>query len=184
MTIRDAIKEIMRQEMPPMSMACKVTAVDEERSVCDVEPVDGSAEILDVLLLAEESDEIGMIKIPAVGSSVYVTFISKDLAFVSLIAELSKVSIKIKDLSLVIDEREIQLNGDDLGGIVKAKELKTQLDKNSDAIDKILNAINTSITGVGDGGALLQTQMKLKIAGAKTADLSDIENEKVKHGSN
>ena len=183
MTIRDAIKEIIKNDIPPLSQACRVTAVDEEKSVCDVAPIDGSAEILDVLLLAEQSDQIGMIKIPAVDSVVYVTFISKDLAFVSLIAELTKVSIKIKDISLTIDEEQISLNGENLGGIVDAKELKTQLDKNSGAIDQILNAINNSVTGVSDGGALLQTNMKLIIAGAKTADLSNIENEKVKHGN-
>jgi len=182
MTIRDAIKEIMRQEIPPLSLACTVKSVDEDKAACDVVPIDGSADILDVLLLAEESDKIGLIKIPAVDSTVYVTFISKDIAFVSLFSDITKLNIQINDISLTVDQGQISLNGDNLGGLVDAGELKTQIDKNTEAIQAIQSGFNSWTVVPSDGGAALKAT-SLGFVSKDTADLSDIENETVKHGN-
>jgi hypothetical protein len=66
---------------------------------------------------------------------------------------------------------------------VDAGELKTQVDKNSSAINDILDAINQGVPIPQDGGSGLQASMKAFIALSETADLSNIENETVKHGN-
>lgn len=181
--IRDLIKAMVKNDVPLPTIPCKVISVDDETVTCDVEPLNGDAEVFGVLLSANEDAETGVILFPKVGSTVYIIWLNRENALVSLVSEVDKVSIKTNNLSLVIDDQTISLNGDVFGGIVDAKELKTQVDKNSDAISKILNAINNATPIPQDGGAGLQSTMKGFIVGAQTADLSNIENLSVTHGN-
>ncbi len=77
----------------------------------------------------------------------------------------------------------LELNGTDFGGIVKADELKTQLAKMTTRIDGIINAIKTAAVAPQDGGATFKTNM---IAVLETLinkeDFSNIKNDKVQHG--
>ena len=86
-------------------------------------------------------------------------------------------------LAVKIDNKTISFNGDSLGGIVDAKELKTQLDKNSNSIDKIFDAINNGVPVPQDGGAGLQTTMKAIISGSVSGNFSNIQNKTVTHGN-
>ena len=110
MNIRDAIQQIVKNQMPLVAIPCRVLEVRESDGVCDVEPLDGTAKIFDVLINAEQTDSEGIVRVPAVDSVVYVTFVSKDVAFVTLTSVIDKVFIKIKDISLVIDESEVVFN--------------------------------------------------------------------------
>lgn len=79
-------------------------------------------------------------------------------------------------------DKKISLNGENLSGIVKADELKTQLDKMSDRIDKMVNTFNGWVVLPNDGGAALATAMKTVIGTMVKEDFSNIKNDKVVHG--
>jgi len=75
----------------------------------------------------------------------------------------------------------LSLNGESLGGIVKAKELKTQVDRNTEILKQIQTAFQNWVTVPQDGGAALKT-LSASFTGLPRADLAGIENEKIKHG--
>lgn len=91
-----------------------------------------------------------------------------------LIADKTGFKVRLNDLGLT-------LNGDTLGGIVKAKELKTQVDKNTEILNQIQTVFNSWITVPQDGGAALKA-LSTAFTTLQRADLSNIENEKIKHG--
>lgn len=80
-----------------------------------------------------------------------------------------------------LKEGVLRLNGDNLGGIVNAIELKNQVDKNTELLEAIKNAFQSWIPVPEDGGAALKASSS-SFVGLPTADLSNIQNEKIKHG--
>lgn len=80
----------------------------------------------------------------------------------------------------------LELNGKSLGGLTKTKELKTQLDKNSAILQSLLAVINSAapIPEPGSGSpSALQAAFKVAVAGKVPGDFSQIESDKVFHGS-
>ena len=85
---------------------------------------------------------------------------------------------------IVRADKTVELNGTQNGGVVKAAELKKQLAVLTARVDGIINALKTSPTAAQDGGAAF----KGGIVGALSAltqkeDFSNIESDKVKHGT-
>jgi len=78
----------------------------------------------------------------------------------------------------------IELFGTDAGGVVKAAELKTQLDKLSARVDGIIDALKNSQTAAQDGGAAYKAQITVTLETLlDKEDFSNIESEKVLHGT-
>ncbi len=81
-------------------------------------------------------------------------------------------------------DKTVELNGTQNGGVVKAQELKKQLAILTARVDGIINALKTAPTAAQDGGA----SYKGGIVGVLSAitqkeDFSNIESDKVKHGT-
>ena len=78
----------------------------------------------------------------------------------------------------------VELFGAGAGGVVKAAELKTQLGKLAARVDGIIDALSNSQTAAQDGGAAYKAQVAAALAAlADKEDFSDIESEKVLHGT-
>jgi len=78
----------------------------------------------------------------------------------------------------------VELFGTDAGGVVKAGELKTQLDKLTARVDGIINALKNSPTAAQDGGATYKGAIAGTLATlVDKEDFSSIESEKVLHGT-
>lgn len=170
--LSEAFKQLMANQEEAYSMVCTVKSVDEDARTCNVEPLNGDADIPSVNLQANIELAEGVVLIPKVDSFVIVTFLTKDRAFVSQFAELSKI---------LVDTPEVIFNGGDNGGLINIEELKTQINKNSGAIDALLNLFSSWVVVPSDGGAALKTLSSTVLAGKSTADLSSIEDETVKH---
>lgn len=85
---------------------------------------------------------------------------------------------------IVRTDKTVELNGTQNGGVVKAAELKKQLAVLTARVDGIINALKTAPTAAQDGGA----SYKGGIVGVLSAitqkeDFSNIESDKVKHGT-
>lgn len=81
--------------------------------------------------------------------------------------------------------KKLNLNGDNFSGLVKADELKAELDKMSSRIDRIIQAINGGApsTGAADSGAGLKSTMcSILNAPIVKESFSNIKNDKVLHG--
>lgn len=82
------------------------------------------------------------------------------------------------------EDGTIEINGDDLGGIVKAEELKTQLAKQTARIDGIINAISNAVIAPQDGGAIFKANIVLALQGLQDKEnFEKIESDKVTHGT-
>jgi len=153
-----------------------VSEINPDKRTCTVTPKNGDADLHDVRLQALRGMSTGIVLMPKKGSDVVVGFLDEAEAVIVLSSTLDYVEIKT--------DTEIRLNGDSLGGIVNAKELKTQIDKNTAILNGILSILNgPPIPEPGNGApSALQTSLKAAVSGKQTANLSNIENTKVKHG--
>lgn len=183
--IRRSVQAMIKKMIPPQAIICKVTAVDKATSTCDVEPLNGDAEIFGVKLQADETADFGVIPIPAIDSNVIVQFLDKSNAFVSLIAQIESYLIKINDITLSIDANGIELNGEDLGGLIKISDLVTKLNNIESDLNTLKGIFSSWVPVASDGGAALKALLSSYSTSSLTPTVNpDLENTKVKHGSN
>jgi phage gp45-like len=85
---------------------------------------------------------------------------------------------------IVRDAGAVELFGTDAGGVVKAGELKTQLAKLSARVDGVINALRNAQPVPQDGGSAYKAGIVASLSGlVNKEDFSDIESEKVFHGT-
>jgi phage gp45-like len=78
----------------------------------------------------------------------------------------------------------VELFGKDAGGVVKADELKKQLDKLTARVDGIMDALKNSPTVPQDGGSSYKGAIAVKLATlVDKENFSKLESEKVLHGT-
>jgi len=78
----------------------------------------------------------------------------------------------------------VELFGTDAGGVVKAAELKSQLNKLTVRVDGIIDALKNSQTAAQDGGATYKGQIAAMLATlVDKEDFSNLESERVLHGT-
>jgi hypothetical protein len=92
LTIKEIVTQLASDGGEYYGKVCLVKSVD--GLVCDCEPVDGDADILDVRLIADDSEEF-FVLVPAVGSIVIVEFLTKEASYVSMVSKVSEVKYKI-----------------------------------------------------------------------------------------
>jgi hypothetical protein len=185
--VRRAFKRLIHRTIPAGTFAGVIVAVDENAKTCDVEPSDGSPIYFDVRLKAmitEAVNDEGLTIIPTVGSDVLVSVISKqeNNCYISVFSRIDKYLIKVNGRSIEITlDGVLKLNGDSYEGIIKAGELKTQLDKNTAVLSAIQAAFKAWAPVANDGGAVLKG-LSASFINLSRADLTNIENPNVKHG--
>jgi len=95
---------------------------------------------------------------PAEGSYVLCGIIENDLseAVVLNFGSIQEIKAKIGNITIFLNAEGCQINGNNYEGLVKAPELKTQIDKNTAIIKAIQEAFTNWITAPNDGGAALK----------------------------
>lgn len=78
----------------------------------------------------------------------------------------------------------VELNGTENSGVVKADELKAQLDKNNQILQAFLNTLKTPIAEAGNGSpSAFQAALNSALISLPIGDFSSIKSEKVLHGN-
>lgn len=159
----DILEEKFKGNRHGVLLWAKVESVDWDNRVCDVVSVSDGLEIFDV------RTGLGMMQIkPTIGSLCLVGYLEKSKADAFL---------------LFADEvDEVLFMSDDFGGWVNAKELKTQVDKNTSALNALQKMFQNFAPVPSDGGAKLKADALLQFVPKPLADLSNIQSEKYKHG--
>jgi len=177
--LTDVIRRMVNSQIKPDVMLGQVKSFDSNQWTITVELNQG-ATVEDVTIRSVVNNEdTGIFIEPKVGSYVLCALTDGKLENLKVL-----LFSEIENLKLM-PKTEIQLHGDQFEGLVKAPELKTQLDKMTQRIDKLYQAINagTPATGAPDSGAALASSMKAVIAiPPPTEDFSNIKNDNVKHG--
>lgn len=81
------------------------------------------------------------------------------------------------------DQGNIELNGNNLGGLIEINKLAQEVAKNSAFLLAIKQTLYAWPVTPNDGGAALKTFAFSQLDPQNTADLSNVTNDKVKHGS-
>lgn len=105
---------------------CEVKSVDVENQTADLEPLDGSSEILDARLQVAEN---GVFVEPKIGSLVACVFVSKETAVVVNYSEIKQFQIKIEGVEFQFDKE----------GFLLKKENETLAKLMSDLLQEIQN---------------------------------------------
>jgi hypothetical protein len=124
-SIKQAIRELTKTDDVLYSVLCKVKSVDTTNNTCDCEPINGDANLLDVRLMAQNTN--GFLIIPTVDSTVVVTMINKYTGYVAMFSDVEK----------------IYLNGDNYDGLVKVADLVEKLNNLENAFNQHLTTYNT-----------------------------------------
>jgi hypothetical protein len=88
-SIRDTILELVSEDLQIYSVVGKVVSIN--NGFAEIEPLDGSANLLDVRVVADSASS--PVAIPLVNSIVICTFLDNDNAFISQISEVDKYRI-------------------------------------------------------------------------------------------
>jgi len=144
--LRTWLEKIADERIPLQTVVAEVTSVDKDKATCDVKPVNGDAEMFGVRLKAVVDDDIGVVIYPEQGSKVLVTLIENQeaAAFVSKVSTIESALITIENkftLDLKSDGT-LEINGGDLGGLIKIQELVNRLNSIEQKINKHIQEYN------------------------------------------
>lgn len=170
-TLRKAITDKMSALIPEQLIIAIVTEVDEGGLTCTCRTVNDDIDLYNVSLTAvsdEGASEI--VTIPEIDSPALVAIIQNDLRN-SYMVSCHKAA-------------KIIIRGGALGGLVKVKELQSQLDKTNKLLQAVINiVIGTPIPEPGNSSpSALQIALKAAIGNHTLGKFDKIENEKVVHG--
>ena len=166
-TIKDALRDLVKTDDVIYSVICTVKSVDTTDNICDCEPIDGSADLLEVRLMAQNST--GFLIIPKVNSIVVVTMINKYTGYVAMFSEVE----------------EIQLNGDNYDGLVRIQDLVEKLNNLEDLVNDLVLKYNTHthatscLAGAGTAAPTTATETTVLTPTQQV----ELENITVKHGN-
>ncbi len=161
--IKELIKDIIKDHEEIYSLVCKVDKVDLDNRTCDVTPLDGSAEVFDVRLQADEAASTGLMTIPKLETNVIVTFYNRNQAY----------------LALVTEAEEIHLNGSENGGLIIIQNLVDKINNLEKAHNGLVTSFNTHTHAVA--GAATAVPNSPSTNTVITTQKSDLENDVILH---
>lgn len=179
LTIREAIKEIVRNEEEIYSLVCNVDEVDETLRTLSVTPINGDAAIHNVRLQSAIEGAAGLVLIPEVDSKCIVTFLTKDTAFASCFDAVSKV---------LLDCDEITFNGGDNGSLIIIQSLVDKINAIEDAHNGLVSSFNAhthittaTISASAVPGVIAPTTSQNTDVIIDGTTVGAIENDKITH---
>jgi hypothetical protein len=137
MNIRDILDEAIKQAMNKQeiySIVCNVDSVDTGDRTCVCTPINGGAELQDVRIQASLGGTTGLFIEPEVDSKVIVSFLSREIAYVSLFSEIKNVYLDFSD--------KVIFNGGLNGAMVKIGDLVGRLNDIEDKVNDIISVYN------------------------------------------
>jgi hypothetical protein len=143
--IRDYIKTLSNHQSETRILIGEVTAIDTKKRVCDVQPHNGDAVILDVRLQVIEGNTNGFFVLPKKGSEVAVIMFDDYLGCVVQTSEIDSVEILIQGKSLMLDKKGVSIKS----ASANLKDLMDDIISEADDLYTILLDPTTFLTGAG-----------------------------------
>ena len=176
--IREAIRKLAGTHLKDdVSFSpCTVNTVNQAARTCDCTEIGGDSgnDLINVQLMADVED--GFFMLPVVGSTVIVSYSTRNSPYVSLFSAIQAV--------FFVAAGVIQFNDGSFGGLTKTQELVRQLTIQNSLLTAILSVLNGApIPEPGSGApSALQAALKIALIGQQIGDYSDIENTTIVHG--
>lgn len=175
---KNLLTDKMKSHVPMQTEWVKVSEVDWEEKTMTAIGENNALEYFDVVL------GLGAINVkPKIGTLALVGAIHNgEACFMISCEEIEEIElIDQSGFKVNLNDGLLLINGEEFGGIVNAKELKKQVDKNTLILEKMQTAFTNWIPVPNDGGASLKG-LVASFVSLQRADLSDIENTTIKHG--
>lgn len=169
MALADILKEFINKQLAKQeiySIVCKVVAVDIGARSCTCTPINGGAELQDVRIQADLNSTAGIFIEPVIDSNVIVSFLSSEIAFISLFTDIENIKIDVSD--------KITFNGGTNGAMVKIGDLVTQLNDIENKVNDIIATYNNH-THVETGGTTNAT-LSIVLGFLPLTTTTDIDN--------
>jgi len=164
LSISDAIKRLAGRAKHVL-LEGLVTSIQED-GTCTVVVDQLDIEMPGIHLRPPSDGEALVEFVPSVGSLVIVSVSSDGVYYVT--------GVSVVDSAAITGSKY---------GSIKSEDLIQQLGHLTDAVTKILQAINHTTPPIAsDGGAALNTAMKAAVVGAQVGSLDNLINENLRHG--
>lgn len=160
-----------------------VTSVNEGERTCSVQTISNEGELTlsEVNLMAETDD--GLLMIPAIDSTVIVSYSEKVNYFVALYSELQKVVMIVGDSGIEMAPDKITLNDGSYGGLVKVEDLVKKINGLENLVNSILQTLKTTVIPLASSGTYPFAPLYSSTNPiAPITNRNDIENKTVIHG--
>jgi len=163
-------RRLARQEL--YSRICLVTDIDEAERTCTCDPIDDpDSKIFNVKFQSVINSTLGIFIKPKLNTHVIVTFINQNAGFISLVGAIDKIFINCDS---------VIFNDGGNGGLINIEKLITQVGKNTAVLKEMQSVFSNWAPLPNDGGAALKA-LVTPLVSLPRADLSDIEDTKIKH---
>lgn len=181
--IIEGLKNLGKRETPHAEAVIQalVKSVSDDNLVqCEADGL----EIPDVQLRAVSTGtNATFLVIPKKDSYVMLASIEGSQEYVIVATEIAeKVVCKIGDMTFDVTDSVIKLNGDDYAGLVKVKELTSQLNALENKVNSILQTLQTVVVPLAPSGTYPFAPLFSPITPLTNTQQTQIENKKVKHG--
>lgn len=182
----NALRRMVDRRQMPQVVTGTVSRVN--GLLCDVQPSDGGAELLDVRMKPSSSaGEAGCYAVPRQGSTVTVAMLqgNANVWAVVQVQDIERWVVRVNGNARVevLPNGMVELNGAQYGGLVRVNELRVELQKVTTWLSAIRQAIAAAPVAPGDGGAAFKAAVSAVLGPLPLPDYNNIESQRTKHGA-
>lgn len=180
------IEAITRKGQAPLLVTVgKVSNIDENKRICDI-AIDDDLTLNNCRLNAiVDSYDNRLLVVPKENSMVAFIAIGGKLTEPLVIAysEIDKVLLTIGESDILIEDGKIEMNGGDLGGLIKLQQLESNLDKLKKYVEDLATMASSAMAPMAalDGGASVTTFNTNWGAMQAAFSFDDMEDTKITH---
>ena len=180
------IEAITRKGQAPLLVTVgKVSNIDENKRICDI-AIDDDLTLNNCRLNAiVDSYDNRLLVVPKENSMVAFIAIGGKLTEPLVIAysEIDKVLLTIGESDILIEDGKIEMNGGNLGGLIKLQQLESNLDKLKKYVEDLATMASSAMAPMAalDGGASVTTFNTNWGAMQAAFSFDDMEDTKITH---
>ena len=161
-----------------------VDSVNIKSRTCNVTTVSGkgSTAIENVKLMATVDD--GVLIVPAIGSTIFISYSTYNVPYVTLFSEVDKMLFISGSSSLLITDGKIAINDGSYGGLVEVGKLVTKLNNLESLVNDMAGKFNshTHILALSSGTGTAAPTLAPETTVITKTMRSELENVSVVHG--
>ena len=174
-----------KQQGPLLVTVGKVSNIDESKRICDIS-IDEDITLSNCRLNAIiDSYENHLLIVPKDNSMVaFITVGGKQTEpLIIAYSEIEKVLLTIGESDILIEDGKIEMNGGNLGGLIKLQQLESNLDKLKKYVEDLATMASSAMAPMAalDGGASVATFNTNWGAMKAAFSFDDMEDTKITH---
>jgi hypothetical protein len=189
MSDRDIIESIRHiagthNEDKVFLIAATVDSVNEAARTCDVTTLSSKEEISIPGVRLMPTIDDGILFLPAVGSTIFLTYSNFNVPYVAQFSAIDKVLFIVGDTTLQMIDGKLMLNDGSSGGLVEVENLVKKLNALENLVNDLVSKFNshTHILSLSSGTGTAAPTAAPETTILTPTNRNDIENTTITHG--